>query len=135
MLKTSIFWLKRCLCLIYPAAAFLITSCLVQLNQYILFLRYIKFIVFFIIVIATDISFIWVFCMIFTIKCFLGIVKKHCNITHILSVHKVHEELNKLLLKIVIGNNVCTFGRFNENFCSKLVKELLIYWLLKMFCS
>ena len=70
--------------------------------------------------------------MIFTIKCFLGIAKKHCNITHILLVHKLHKELKKLLLKIVTGKNVCKFGRFNDNFWSKLVKNLLIYRLLKI---
>ena len=70
--------------------------------------------------------------MIFTIKCFLGIAKKHCNITHILLVHKLHKELKKLLLKIVIGKNVCKCGRFNDNFWSKLVKNLLIYRLLKI---
>ena len=55
---------------------------------------------------------------------FVGIARKHCNITHILLVYKVHQELKDLLVKIVIGENVC---RFNDNFWSTLVKDLLIY--------
>ena len=37
---------------------------------------------------------------------FLGIAKKHCNITHILLVCKVNQELKNLLVKIAIGKNV-----------------------------
>ena len=40
---------------------------------------------------------------------FVGIAKKHCNITHILLAYKVHQELKKLQLKTVIGKNVCKF--------------------------
>ena len=40
---------------------------------------------------------------------FVGIAKKHCNITHILLAYKVHQELKDLLVKIVIGKNVCKF--------------------------
>ena len=40
---------------------------------------------------------------------FVGIARKHCNITHILLAYKVHQELKNLLAKIVIGKNVCRF--------------------------
>ena len=44
--------------------------------------------------------------MSFTIKCFIGIAKKHCNIAHIFLVHKVHQELKNMLVKNVIGKNL-----------------------------
>ena len=40
---------------------------------------------------------------------FVGIAKKHCNITDILLAYKVHQELKNLLVKIAIGKNVCRF--------------------------
>ena len=66
-LKISNFWHDKFLNLIIPAAAFLITSFLAQLHQFIIFFRYIIFLVFFIIVIAIDILYEF-FCMSFTTK-------------------------------------------------------------------
>ena len=56
---------------------------------------------------------------------FVGIAKKHCYITHILLAYKVHEEFNNLLVKVVIGKNVCRFVGLMTTFGVNLWKIYL----------
>ena len=70
--KISNFWLDKSLNLIIPAAAFFITSFLAQLNQFMVFFRYIIFLFFFLLLLL---QLIWIFRMTFTIK----YVCRHCQ--------------------------------------------------------